>query len=51
MVYEARKQSIAWMEADYLKHTHFQWKAKWRLEHLGSLGIMGETVPKLQLMQ
>ena len=43
MVYEARKQSMAWMEADYSKYTHFRWKIKWRLEHLGALKIMGET--------
>ena len=24
---------------------HFQWKIKWRLEHLGELRIMGETAP------
>ena len=30
MVYEARKQSMAWMET-------------MELEHLGALGIMGET--------
>ena len=47
MVYEAAKQSMAWMETDYSKHTHFQWKIKWRLEHLGSLGIMGEMVPSI----
>ena len=35
------KQSMAWMERDYSKHTHFQWKIKWWLEHLGALGIMG----------
>ena len=40
MVSEARKQSMAWMETDYSKHTHFRWKIKWRLEHLGALGIM-----------
>ena len=34
---------MAWMEADYSKHTYFLWKVKWRLEHLGTLGIMGET--------
>ena len=45
MVYEARKQSMAWMETDYSKHTHFRWKIKWRLEQLGALGIMGETAP------
>ena len=45
MVYEARKQSMAWMETDYLKHMHFRWKIKWRLEHLGALGIMGEATP------
>ena len=32
---------MAWMETDYSKHTHFRWKIKWRLEHLGALGIMG----------
>ena len=42
MVFEARKQSMAWMETDYSKHTHFRWKIKWRLELLGALGIMGE---------
>ena len=41
MVSEARKQSMAWMETDYSKHTHFRWKRKWRPEHLGALGIMG----------
>ena len=43
LVYEARKQSMAWMETDYSKHSHFRWKIKWRLEHLGMLGIMGEA--------
>ena len=43
MVSEAKRQSVAWMETDYSKHTHFRWKIKWRLEHLGTLGIMGET--------
>ena len=42
MVYEARTQSVAWMGTDYSKHMHFRWKIKWRLEHLGALGIMGE---------
>ena len=36
---------MAWMETDYSKHTHFRWKIKWRLEHLGTLGIMGEVAP------
>ena len=36
---------MAWMETDYSKHTHFRWKIKWRLEHLGALGFMGETTP------
>ena len=45
MVYEARKQSMAWIETDYSKHTYFRWKVKWRLEHLGALGVMGEAVP------
>ena len=43
MVSEPRKQSMAWMETDYSKHTYFRWKVKWRLEHLGALGTMGET--------
>ena len=33
------------METDYSKHTHCRWKIKWQLEHLGALGIMGETAP------
>ena len=46
MVSEPSKQSMAWMETDYSKHTHFRWKIKWRLEHLAvALGIMGETDP------
>ena len=45
MVSDARKKSMAWMETDYSKHTYFRWKVKWRLEHLGVLGIMGETAP------
>ena len=45
MVSEARKQSMAWMETDYSKHTYFRWKVKWRLEHLGVLGTMGEIAP------
>ena len=39
MVPEARKQTMAWMETDYSKPMV---KMKWRLEHLGPLGIMGE---------
>ena len=46
MVSEARKQSMPWMETDYWKHTYFRWKVKWRLEHLGALGAMGETAPQ-----
>ena len=45
MVSEARNELMAWMETDYSKHTQFRWKIKWRLEHLGTLGIMGDTVP------
>ena len=33
------------METDYSKHTHFRWKIKWQLEHLGALGIVGEMAP------
>ena len=47
MISEARKQSMAWMETDYSKHTYFRWKVKWRLEHLGALGTMGETAPSV----
>ena len=36
---------MAWMETDCSKHTYFRWKVKWRLEHLGVLGIMGEMAP------
>ena len=49
MVSEARKQSMAWMETDYSKHTYFRWKIKWRLEHLGALEIVGETAPFIYL--
>ena len=45
MVSELRKQSMAWMETDYSKHTYFRWKIKWRLEHVGALGSMGDTAP------
>ena len=45
MVSELRKQSMARMEMDYSKHTRFRWKIKWRLEHLGALGIMDESAP------
>ena len=45
MVSEARKQWMAWIETDYSKDTYFRWKVKWRLEHLGALGTMGETAP------
>ena len=31
---------MPWMETDYSEHTHYRWKIKWRLEHLGALGIM-----------
>ena len=33
------------METDYSKHSHFRWKIKWRLEHLGAHGIMGKASP------
>ena len=35
------------MEMDYSKPMLFWWKIKWRLEHLGAIGIMGETAPFL----
>ena len=34
MVSEVRKQSMAWMETDYSKHTYFRWKITLRLRHL-----------------
>ena len=46
MVFETRKQSLAWTEHGLqisLKNTHYRWKIKWRLELLGTLRIMGET--------
>ena len=49
MVSEPRKQSMAWIETDYSKHKHFRWKIKWRLEHLGALGTMGETAPHIRV--
>ena len=45
MASEPRKQSMAWMETDYSKPAHFRWKIKWRLEHLGALGIVGQKAP------
>ena len=33
------------MEMDYSKHMYFQWKIKWQLEHLGTLGVMDEVAP------
>ena len=36
---------MAGMDKDYSKHTHFRCKTKWRLAHLGALGIMGERAP------
>ena len=50
MVYEARKQLMAWMEMNYSKDTHFRWKIKWQLEPLGALRIMGETDPLKKLI-
>ena len=36
---------MAWIETDYSKGTPFRWNLKWLLDHLGALGIMGETAP------
>ena len=33
---------MAWMETNYSEDTHFRWKIKRRLEHLGSLLIIGD---------
>ena len=40
---------MAWKETHYSKHMHFRWEIKWRLEHFGALGIMGETAPLTML--
>ena len=46
MVFETRKQSMAWMEHGLqISLNHFRWKIKWWLELLGALGIMGITAP------
>ena len=45
MVFEMTEQSMAWMETDYPEHANFRQKTKWRLEHLGALGSMGESAP------
>ena len=39
MVYESRKQPMAWMEKDYSETG----TVKWRLKHLSALGVMGAT--------
>ena len=36
---------MAWMETDYSRDMHFQWKMKWWLEHLSALGILRATAP------
>ena len=37
---------MAWIEHKYhSKYAPFRWKIKWRLEHLGALGIMGGAAP------
>ena len=38
-----RRKTIDGLDGNgYSKHTHFRWKIKWRLEHLGALGILDE---------
>ena len=34
---------MVWIQKDYSKDTYFRWKIKWRQEHLGALGTMGEA--------
>ena len=34
---------------DDSKYTYFRWKVKWRLEHLGTLGTIGEMVSLTKL--
>ena len=36
---------MSWREMDYSTDMHFQWKIKWQLETLGTLGILTETAP------
>ena len=46
MVYEMRKQVMAWWNTEYKHHSkdmHFRWKIKFWLELLGGLQITGET--------
>ena len=32
------------MQTDYSKHAHLpRWKVRWKMEDLGTLGVMGET--------
>ena len=35
------KQWMTWTDTDCKTYALFRWKIKWRLEHLGALGIMG----------
>ena len=37
MVYEAKKQLMAWIEKDYSNRMHFRWNIKWRLSFEWSL--------------
>ena len=45
MVSEARKQSMAWVETDYSKHTYFRWKVKWLTGAFGHARNYGQDVP------
>ena len=54
MVYEARKQSMAWMEHGLqIKcsiDSHFRWKIKWLLELFGRAMSYGWAAPKLSVV-
>ena len=50
MVSEPRNELMAWMETDYSKHAHFQWKIRRQLEDLSALGIMRETAPLILIV-
>ena len=41
---------MAWMKTYYSKDTHFRLRIKWRLEHVGAQGIMGEAALKVRVM-
>ena len=43
-----RRENNWWLGWKRITQSIRHWKVKWRLEHLGALGTMGETVPLIQ---